>query len=461
MWRPRFTRSSRIAVGLMVGVALLAGVAAACGGDDDEVPVTTTPAAEEPETPAATPPAADEPATPPAADEPETPAATPPAADEPETPAATAPAAEPAEEEPELMTGEITVGVMNVFTGFAAVFGPIIEGTLDLVADDINAAGGIRVGDTVYTLKFLNYDTGWDPEMTVIAASQAVDRDEVDFIYNSVGFIAPSVQSVIGDREILILCVCEGGSGYLLEEEPLTFKLLWSIPDNGIAGLRYLNDSGSGISRVALLSTEGADAREDARILVPAVEELGFDVVSNSFVALGTDDYYPALTGILDGDPEVIVTNGTVTSTITLIVRQARELGYEGIFLLNDGLDLFTFIEAGLVDELEGSLAVPEFTIPEDRLADVIDAVGEQPPSFLTLVYDVGLLLAAAIEDAQSLDSVAVADALEDLSLDGWSGPGLHFADPYGRWGANRDIVFPEAPVALIGSGGEYEIVAR
>ena len=452
MLKHGLSRSGQLTVWLTVALALIALAVAACGGDDDEGPAPTAPAAEEPTAPAAEEPAA---AT---AEEPTAPAAEEPAAATAEEPEA--PAAEAVEEEPELQTGVLTVGVMNVFTGFAAVFGPIIEGTLDLVADDINASGGIRVGDTAYTLEFRNYDTAWDPEQTVVAASQAVDRDEVDFIYNSVGFIAPSVQSVVGDREILILCVCEGGTGYLTAEQPLTFKLLWSIPDSAVAGLRYLNDSGSGITRVALLSTEGADAREDARILAPAAEELGFDVVSNDFVAPGTDDYYPALTGILDNEPEVIITNGTVTSTIVLIVRQARELGYEGIFLLNDGLDLFPFIEAGLVDELEGSLGVPVFSIPEDRMPDVIEAVGPEPPSFLALVYDVGLLLAAAIEEAQSIDSVAVADALEDISIDGWSAEGIHFEDPYNRWGANRDVVFPDAPVALLGSGGAFEIVA-
>jgi branched-chain amino acid transport system substrate-binding protein len=72
-------------------------------------------------------------------------------------------------------------------------------------------------------------------------------------------------------------------------------------------------------------------------------------------------DFYTHLTKVIAGKPDAILLIGA-SEPAALIVKQARELGYKGRFILGDQAKLDEMTKVVSVDKLEGTIAVTPLT---------------------------------------------------------------------------------------------------
>ncbi|MEO1459511.1 MAG: ABC transporter substrate-binding protein, partial [Pseudomonadota bacterium] len=84
--------------------------------------------------------------------------------------------------QPALAQETLTIGVNDALTGGAAVYGLPQANAVKLAAKEINAAGGIKVGDETYMLEVIAYDDKGNPTEATNAVRKLIDRDGVKYI---------------------------------------------------------------------------------------------------------------------------------------------------------------------------------------------------------------------------------------------------------------------------------------
>ena len=76
----------------------------------------------------------------------------------------------------------LDIGVSDALTGGGAVYGLPQANAVNLAAKEINAAGGIKVGDDTYMLNVIAYDDKANPTEASNAVRKLIDRDGVKYI---------------------------------------------------------------------------------------------------------------------------------------------------------------------------------------------------------------------------------------------------------------------------------------
>jgi branched-chain amino acid transport system substrate-binding protein len=109
-----------------------------------------------------------------------------------------------------------------------------------------------------------------------------------------------------------------------------------------------------------------------------------------------------------------------------LLIKQAHELGYEGIFAHADAPNIEEYADVAGWDAIEGLVGCPVYLELTDVgvkwQADYKAKTDGDMSTGPTADYDSVLLLAAAIEKAQSIDPEVVNPVLPTVTVDGTTG---------------------------------------
>ena len=98
---------------------------------------------------------------------------------------------------------ELLIGVNDALTGPGAVYGLPQANSVQMAADEINAAGGIKAGADVYKLRVIANDDKANPTEATNSVRKLIDRDGVKYV---VGFCCSgstmAVASFIGRENV-------------------------------------------------------------------------------------------------------------------------------------------------------------------------------------------------------------------------------------------------------------------
>ena len=150
--------------------------------------------------------------------------------------------------------------------------------------------------------------------------------------------------------------------------------------------------------------------------------ELGLTVVAAEFYETGTSDFYPMLTKIISKNPDVINLQNSQPGVMALVIKQARELGYEGIILAPNGVLPEVLIPITGVEAAEGFLNnQADYTDPmwpEETRALYQDWLNRYPDlSMYTTTQAASTavnMYVKAIQQAGTTDTEAVKDVFDD-----------------------------------------------
>ena len=79
----------------------------------------------------------------------------------------------------------LVLGVNDALTGGGAVYGLPQANAVQMAADEINAAGGIKAGSITYKLKVITSDDKANPTEATNSVRKLIDRDNVCLLYTS------------------------------------------------------------------------------------------------------------------------------------------------------------------------------------------------------------------------------------------------------------------------------------
>ena len=163
---------------------------------------------------------------------------------------------------------------------------------------------------------------------------------------------------------------------------------------------KYLMDK-KGVKSVAFVARNESDPLNQRNEGVEAAKKLGLTVLSaEDTYEPGTTDFYPVMSKVVGGNPDLIVLSGVAPADAPLLIRTARELGFQGTLSTETAQDA-KIIKEGAGDAANGFISVGGASTPEIRSAYMEDfakryakVAGEWNDEAGTKVYALEIILA-------------------------------------------------------------------
>ncbi|MDY0045617.1 MAG: ABC transporter substrate-binding protein [Syntrophales bacterium] len=344
-------------------------------------------------------------------------------------------------------TKEITFAGLSALSGGASPWGIPIQRALVIGFDKVNEEGGFNVNGQKYKWNLVTYDHKYVPAEAVKALHRAIYSDGATFALVQGG--AQPLACLPSLQKNNILSLNPSSAVVIKKEYPLSFNYNPSIVTAYASLLPFFMKS-EGVKTIASINRDddGGRAASTAMEMIAGIN--GIKIIASEYVESETKDFTSVLTKVVAAKPDLIETGYSSPTACVLIAKQARELGYKGVLWLTWGPDVDQVIKmAGPAAEkaylgLGGPLE-PQSPIEKDLYKRFIQRYpasewAGNSSSFYNPAW-LPTVLTAAIEKCQSLDSMTVADTLEDMS---WEGPqGRHAFGGMKLYGIKRQLLRP------------------
>ena len=226
--------------------------------------------------------------------------------------------------DPADMKEPFKIGVMESLTGPGETYGTVSNQAKQMAVDEINAAGGIngRMIDLVVE------DSKCNAQDAITAYNKLTDVDGVKIILGTSCSGAMLGAAPLAEKEGVILFSGLATNPDIAEAGDYIFRTSMSDAQLGI-------DTGNvlwadGIRTLATI-TEATDYAEGVRrTSVAQFEKRGGTVVAEERYASDVTDFRTQLTKLLSAEPDALHVAAQSEFTGGTIVKQVRELGYEG-----------------------------------------------------------------------------------------------------------------------------------
>jgi branched-chain amino acid transport system substrate-binding protein len=313
----------------------------------------------------------------------------------------------------------LKLAVVAPLSGPAALWGQTLRGAVVLAANEVNEAGGLRVGEATYKVEVTSYDDQFQIDKTVAAANRIAFQDGIQFVIGTAYSPGVLAAKPIFERA-KILSFVGGWSRKILDPASnFTYRVGDSVVEFMPPILEWMSQSGAVHGKtVVLFGQNDEGGLDNRRIAEENYPKFGFQIVGAESYERTTKDFQPALTRLLPLNPAFIDIGPSPPALAGLIVRQAREMGFKGQFVKLGGAGPREIIAAAGKDSAEGLLQF----IPADPETDAFKRLnaayqklyGSDMDTSGLVSYDTAKLLFASIAKAGTTsDTAKVKEALD------------------------------------------------
>jgi branched-chain amino acid transport system substrate-binding protein len=330
----------------------------------------------------------------------------------------------------------LKVGVQAPITGSYANEGQGIDNATRLLAEQINAKGGV-LGKKI---EVITCDDEGTAMKAAICAKDLVNKGVKMVIGSYTSTCAEAAQATYFRAGVLQ--TSDGTSDTLTQHGYWTF-FRNSFPNSAEATFvakYFINEKK--YQRIAILSDFSSYADGLATAVEKAVKNAGGNIVAREKIKAGSQNFTPILTRLKSKKPDVIFSAGYYSDG-GLIRAQMKALGIKADFVGGDANDNPDFVKlAGTAAEGAYIINVPTpELLPYDLAKDFLKAYQAKyemmPPSIWTLLNVDGMrAFVHAMETNKDLDTKKAADFLHTLKdFPGITGP-ISFAPDGNRVGS-------------------------
>lgn len=322
------------------------------------------------------------------------------------------------------------IGGIGPLTGGAASYGISVKQGAEIAINEINAAGGVTVGDTTYQLALAFEDDEASEEKSPQAYNTLMDQG----INALMGTVTSGACLAITDLtyEDNILMVTPSGSAQDCTKNPNAFRICFTDPMQGDTMADYIVNT-MGYKNIAVIFNNADEYSTGIKDAFEAkVAELGGTISASESFVTDDVDFNTQLTSIKGTDAECIFVPAYYNDA-TYITKQAKELGMELPFFGSDGWDgvLGTVTDAATV---EGAVFLSPFFAADtaENVAAFVSAYktaysDATPDQFAADAYDSIYVIKAAMEQAGSIESDALIAAMTEIEINGLTGDNMSF----------------------------------
>ena len=314
----------------------------------------------------------------------------------------------------------------------------------NLWADQVNAQGGIKVGDKTYKVSIKYYDDGSSAQKSAQLTKQLITADKVNFLLGPYGSAATLTDEVIAQQYQVPMVEGNGAAQAIFKKNNrYSFGVLSPSPEYAGAMIKAALALPNPPKTIAIINANDSFSTEVADAAKTLAQSSGMNVVySQSYPANATD-----LTGILTqiktsasgGVPDMIVGSGHEGEALTTI-KQAKQLGINPklwAFTVGPALPDFATTLGGDANYIIGSSQwTPQVKYQgtdifgtAQKFEQLYKGKYNAEPSYQAAESAAcGVAFQAALEKAGSIDPDKVRDALKGLDITTFYGP-IKFSD--------------------------------
>ena len=224
----------------------------------------------------------------------------------------------------------LRIGTTEPLSGPAADWGLGLARMNEFFAEDVNKAGGLKIGNDVYKIQTFAYDNKGMPSEAAANATKLVSQDKIHYLIGGViAAVGMAVLPVTQPAKVTTTSLW-WGKGILGPDKPYSFRQTISQIEIAPAMYTWIKKNNPGIKTLAQINPNDTSGWDTAAAVRDAAEANGIQVVAQEFFERGTKDMYPFLTRILAKKPDLIDIAVTAPGDGAVIVKQLFELGYKG-----------------------------------------------------------------------------------------------------------------------------------
>ncbi len=345
----------------------------------------------------------------------------------------------------------IKVGVGLALTGAGAAPGKILQATLEIWRDDVNAKGGL-LGRPV---ELIYYDDQSNPANVPGIYTKLISVDKVDLLLGpyATNFVAPAMPVIMQNNKLTISLTAIGINNHF--NYPKYFTMTPSGPP-GIASFAIgffdlAAQQNPKPQTVAIVAADAEFARNVSDGARAEAKKRGFKIVYDRSYPPPTTDFSPIMRAVQAANPDIIYVAAYPPDTVG-IIRATNEIGlmpkmFGGAMI---GL-LVTPIKVQLGPLANGivigEVFAPSPTLNFPGLDDVLKryqakakGAGLDPLgySFVPFGYAAGQVLAEAVTATKSLDHDRLAEHMRKTTFQTVAGEVAFGKD--GEWAKPRQL---------------------
>jgi len=317
-------------------------------------------------------------------------------------------------------TNDIRIGINAEITGSKPTVGDSCKNAAELLAAQVNAAGGLKVGDKKYPITLFIEDNEDKPESAAAAAKKLISQNTVLAIIgpNASGNAIPAAR-ICEDAKVIMISPWSTNPK-TTENMKYVFRACFLDDFQGEVMAKFARDNLKAKTAAVLYDVASEYNKGIAEFFKKSFEKMGGQVVAFESYTKDDKDFSSQLTKIKAANPDVLFLPNYYNE-VPLQVQQARRLGITCPLIGSDSWGSSELLTLGGKD-LEGSFFsthyAPDMATPKAQkfIKDYEAKYGKKPDDVAALTYDSGQLLLAAITKAGSLDRQKVRDALANIS---------------------------------------------
>ena len=344
-----------------------------------------------------------------------------------ETPApkAAAPAPAPAPAKAAAGSDVVKIGHVGPISGAIAHLGKDNENGAKLAVEEINAAGGVKVGDKTVKLELVTGDDKADPKDGTLVAQKMIDEGVVALVGHLNSGTTIPASKLYSDAGLSH--ISPSATAVKLTEQGFktTFRVVARDDKQGAALANFAAGPLKAKS-VAVIDDRTPYGQGLADEFEKFAKEKGMKVVGREFTNDKASDFNAILTKVRSLKPDVVMYGG-MDATAGPMAKQMKALGMKSTLLAGDGVCSPEFIKlAGNAADLMKCSNAGEAV---EKLAKGADFVAKYKKRFNTDVqvyspysYDAVYVIAEAMKKAGKADRASITTALRDTNYDGLTG---------------------------------------
>lgn len=318
----------------------------------------------------------------------------------------------------------LKIGFVGVTSGPAAAWGTSNVRSMQTRADWLNETGGVKIGDTTYDIEIITFDDQKDPKRA-IAGMEKMAQEGIHYVVGpNVDDGAAAVRPVAESKGIMYFPYAFPKELYAKPASNAVLGMIASY-QSGPAIYKFLKDN-KGVKTIAFVAANESDPLSQRDNGVAAAKELGLEIVAaNDTYQNDTRDFTPVLTPVVKLKPDLLVLSGVAPANAPLLIRSARELGYEGLISTETAQDA-KVLEEGAGELANGFISVGGASTPEIRseamdefIKRYTEKFGEYNDESNTKVYALEYILETLKANPKAIDNVDEFKA----TMDGFQAP--------------------------------------
>jgi branched-chain amino acid transport system substrate-binding protein len=327
-------------------------------------------------------------------------------------------AAAPAEE-------VVKIGHVAPLTGQIAHLGKDNENGARMAVDEINGAGGLKVGDKTYKLELAAEDDKADPKEGTLAAQKIVDSGAVAVVGHLNSGTSIPASKIYSDANVTQISPSATNPKLTEQGFKTTFRVVANDNQQGGVLGNYIATEMKA-KTLALIDDRTAYGQGLADVVEKTAKEKGVKIVAHEFTNEKATDFNAILTKIRAAKPDVVMFGG-MDSVAGPMAKQMKQLGIKAPLVGGDGACSPEYIKlagdaAGVLTCSMAGEAVEKLAKGEEFKQKYKAKFNQEVQVYSPYSYDAVFVIADAIKRAGKADRAAITAAMPATNYTGLTG---------------------------------------